>query len=114
MTNLLDKLGAALKTTLEMLLGFVSSISEMLIDKLRVNVVIVAVLITWIIIDFGDKLIGLLGDAEVPVEAIIAVLSLLIGTGIGGLITTMGRMFDSPSIPADSHERLVEKLIEKK
>ena len=106
--NILDKLGSAGKGVLEMVFGFLSSTSEMLIDKLRVNVVIVAVLITWIIIDFGDKLINLLGEGDIPVEAIIAALSLLIGTGIGGLITTMGRMFDSPSVPADTFERVLK------
>ena len=106
--GILDRLGKAGKDVLVLIFGFLSTMTAMLIDKLRVNVVIVALLITWIIIDFGDKLINLLGDGEVPVEAIIATLALLIGTGIGGLITTMGRMFDSPSIPADTFERVVK------
>ena len=106
--GILDRLGKAGKDVLVLIFGFLSSTAAMLIDKLRINVVIVAVLITWIIIDFGDKLINLLGDGEIPVEAIIATLALLIGTGIGGLITTMGRMFDGPSVPADTFERIMK------
>ena len=94
----------------ERVLGFFRGILEMLIDKLRVNVVIVAILITWIIVDFGDKLIALLGENAVDSEAIVTTLALLIGVGIGGLITTMGRMFDSPSIPADTFERIIKRV----
>ena len=75
----------------------------MLLDKLRVNVIIIAVLVGWIIIDFGDKLIDKLPESVGP-----EVLALLIGTGIGGMIATMMRMFESPSVPADVHERLVK------
>ena len=83
---------------------------EMLLDKLRVNVVIVAVLVTWVIVDFGDKLIDLLKGADIEPELVITVLVGLIGTGIGGLIAAMIRMFESPSVPADVHERLVKSL----
>ena len=99
-----------MKTFFEMILGFFRGILEMLIDKLRVNVVIVALLITFIIVDFGDKLIDLLGENAIDSQAIVATLALLIGTGIGGLITTMGRMFDSPSIPADTFERIIKRV----
>ena len=33
------------------------NVIEMLFNKLRVNVIIVAGLVTWLILDFGDKLI---------------------------------------------------------
>ena len=33
---------------------------------------------------------------------------MLIGVGIGGLIAAMIRMFESPSVPADVHERLIK------
>ena len=79
--------------------------SEMLLDKLRVNVIIVAALVTWLILDFGDKLIEKLPAAVGP-----ELLSMLIGVGIGGLIAAMIRMFESPSVPADVHERLVKSL----
>ena len=78
---------------------------EMLLDKLRVNVIIMAVLITWLIMDFGDKLINRLPDTITS-----DVLSLLIGVGIGGLISALTRMFESPQVPADVHERLVKSL----
>ena len=78
---------------------------EMLLDKLRVNVIIMAVLITWLILDFGDKLITKLPDTITS-----DVLSLLIGVGIGGLIAALTRMFESPQVPADVHERLVKSL----
>ena len=87
---------------------------EMLLDKLRVNVVIVAVLVTWVIVDFGDKLIDLLKGADIEPELVITVLVGLIGTGIGGLIAAMIRMFESPSVPADVHERLVKSLAQDK
>ena len=86
---------------------------EMLLDKLRVNVMGIAVILFFLIKDFGDKLITVLGDAtEIPPEAIIAVLGLLIGTGIGGLIAALIRMFESPGVPADVHERVVKFLVE--
>ena len=70
---------------------------EMIIDKLRINVLIVALLVTWLIMDFGDKLIGLLAGIEgITPAAIIGVISGLIGVGIGGLIAAMIRMFESP------------------
>lgn len=89
---------------LEMILTWVSSLFEMFVDKLRVNVVIIAVLVTWIIIDFGDKLIDRLPESVGP-----EVIALLIGTGIGGLLTAMTRMFEAPSVPADLHERIVKQ-----
>lgn len=98
---------------LESILDRVTGLIQMLFDKLRVNVILLALLITWIIIDFGDKLIGLLGETEIPVEAIIATLSLLIGTGIGGLITILGRMFESPSVPADVFERITKYQVKR-
>ena len=78
---------------------------EMVLDKLRINVIIIAGLVTFIIVDFGDKLISRLPD-QIGAE----VLALLIGTGIGGLIAAMIRMFESPQVPADVHERLTKAL----
>ena len=89
------------------------SLPEMVLDKLRINVVIVALLVTWIIVDFGDKLIQLLQDANVDPQLIITVIVGLIGTGVGGLIAAMIRMFESPNVPADLHERVVKNLMDK-
>ena len=80
---------------------------EMLLDKLRVNVVIIACLVTFIIVDFGNKLIDRLPESVGP-----EVVALLIGTGIGGLIAAMIRMFESPQVPADLHERLMKSIWE--
>ena len=84
---------------------------EMILDKLRINVIIIALLVTWIIIDFGDKLIGLLVHGDVDPQLIITVLVGLISAGVGGLIAAMVRMFESPSVPADVHERLVKSTM---
>ena len=81
------------------------NVIEMLFNKLRVNVIIVAGLVTWLILDFGDKLIE-----KLPVAVGPELLSMLIGVGIGGLIAAMIRMFESPSVPADVHERLIKSL----
>ena len=82
---------------------------EMVFDKIRWNVMGIAVIIAYLIVDFGDKLIDLLADNKaVEPELIITVIVGLIGTGIGGLIIAMGRMFDSPNVPADTHERMLK------
>ena len=83
---------------------------EILFERLRINVVIVALVIAFLVQDFGDKLIGLLDGAGIPPELIITLLSTLIGVGIGGLIAAMIQMFNSPQVPADVHERLVKAL----
>ena len=82
---------------------------EMVLDKLRINVIIIAALVTFIIVYFGDKLI-----TKLPEQIGAEVLALLIGTGIGGLIAAMIRMFESPQVPADIHERIVRQLTEEK
>lgn len=86
---------------------------EMFLDKLRVNVVFIALMATWVTTDFGDKLIDLLGQSnkEIPIEAVVGVLGIVIGTGLGGLIAAMVRMFESPQVPADAHERMVKSLV---
>ena len=47
------------------------------------------------------------GTVGLSPEAIIGILGVLIGTGIGGLIVAMMEMFKSPAVPADTHERIV-------
>ena len=86
---------------------------ELLFERLRINVVIVALVIAFLVQDFGDKLIGLLSGAGIPPELIITLLSTLIGVGIGGLIAAMIQMFNSPQVPADSHERIVQALMDR-
>ena len=88
----------------ELVVDKVVGLVAMILDKLRVNVVILALLITWIIMDFGEMLID-----KIPANIGPEVLALLIGTGIGGLIAAMTRMFESPQVPADLHERLMKE-----
>ena len=91
----------------------VSRLVEMIIDKLRVNVIILAFLVTWVIVDFGEKLIHLLHDeSEIEPQLIITVLVGLISVGIGGLIAAMVRMFESPQVPANVHEQTVKQMLE--
>ena len=90
--------------------GFIRLV-EMVFDKIRWNVMGIALIIAWIIIDFGDKLIGLLEAKAVDPQLIITVIVGLISVGVGGLITAMVRMFESPSVPAETHERLTKDLV---
>lgn len=93
-------------------MDLLEKIVTLVVDKLRFNVLAIAVLLMFIITDFGDKLIGLLGEAEVDPDLIITVLVSLISVGIGGLITAMVRMFESPSVPADFAERVIRQMRE--
>ena len=97
--ELLEKLGAGFRRLIEMIL-----------DKLRINVIIIAMIVAWIVVDFGDKLITLLDKDQVSPNLVITVLVALISTGVGGLIAAMVRMFESPSVPADTFERLMTRL----
>ena len=81
-------------------------------DRLRPNVLMIAGLVTFLIHDFGDRLIIELKVADLEPEVIITVLTGLIFTGIGGLIACMMRMFESPAIPADLHERMMREMLQ--
>ena len=97
----------------EVLMGFIERMVDTVdrvFDRLRPNVMMIAGLVTFLIHDFGDRLITELKVADLPPEAIMAVLTGLIFTGIGGLIACMMRMFESPSIPADVHERMMREM----
>ena len=72
-------------------------------ERMRPNVIIVAVIIAVLIDRFGERLIDRLPEEVGP-----SVLTGLIGVGIGGLIAAMMRMFESPSVPADVHERMIK------
>ena len=85
------------------MMGLVAVI-ERVLDRLRPNVLIIAGMVTFLIVDYGDKLID-----KLPNGVSESVLTGLIGVGIGGLIAAMMRMFESPSVPADVHERMVNR-----
>lgn len=87
---------------------------QLIFDRLRPNVIIVATLVTWITLDFGDKMILLLADVtDLTAESIITILATLIGVAIGGLIAAMVRMFEQANVPADSHERIIERILDR-
>ena len=86
-------------------------LAAMVLDKLRINVILIALLVSWLIANFGHNLIGLLAK-DTDGRLIIPLLSMLIGVGVGGLIAAMIRMFESPQVPADVHERMVKTLTE--
>ena len=88
----------------------IARLVEIVLDKLRVNVILVAFLVTWVIVSFGDKLLRILKNEEVEPQLIITVLVGLISVGVGGLIAAMIRMFESPQVPADLHERVIRQL----
>lgn len=88
----------------------VQSLTEMLLDKMRVNVLLIGLLIFLLVGNFGEMLIGVMDKSEVSEDVIITVLVALISTGIGGLIAAMIRMFESPSVPASTHEMIVKLL----
>ena len=81
--------------------------------KLRTNVLIVAGLVTWLITDFGDKMINLLGGTVgLSPEAIIGILGVLIGTGIGGLIVAMMEMLTEIASGASGHARADRRCVD--
>ena len=99
----------------EVFLGFMERLvdtADRVFDRLRPNVLTIAVLVTFLIHDFGNRLIQELKLTDVPPEVLIALVTGLIFTGIGGLIACMMRMFESPSIPADVHERMTREMRE--
>ena len=81
---------------------------EMIFDKLRINVIILAFLVAFLTLEFAQML-----TPKIPDLLSAEILALLIGVGIGGLLTAMMQMFSGPSVPADSHERMVMAMLEK-
>ena len=77
----------------------VERLASILLDKMRVNVIIVAIIVWRIIDSFGGRLIHLLADQQVDPQLVITVIVGLIGTGVGGLIAAMIQMFQSPAGP---------------
>ena len=74
-----------------------------MLSKLRPNVVALATLVGIITIIFGNRLLSDVTDAD-------TVLALLVGVGLGGLVSVMGGVAQDPpppTVPADVHERLM-------
>lgn len=79
-------------------------------DRLKPNVLAIAVLVYLVIRDFGDKLIEQIENIpNFPPEAIVAILTTLITSGVVGLIAAMIRMFETPTVPADVAERMIRE-----
>ena len=80
-------------------------------EKIRPNVIILALLTAVVTVIFGVMLIGLI---DVPVSN--EILALLVGIGVGGLMTLAGQVATDPpppTIPAATHEAMM-RLASKK
>ena len=74
-------------------------------EKIRPNVIILALLTAVVTVIFGVMLIGLI---DVPVSN--EILALLVGIGVGGLMTLAGQVATDPpppTIPASTHEAMM-------
>ena len=74
-------------------------------DKIRPNVIILAVLTAIVTVIFGIMLIGLI-ENQISNE----ILALLVGVGVGGLMTLAGQVATDPpppTIPASTHEAMM-------
>ena len=81
---------------------------ELLFEKLRINVIFLALLVAFLTLEFAQMLVPKLPDLLSG-----EILALLIGVGIGGLLTTMQAMFGGPSVPSDAHERMMMAMMER-
>ena len=80
-------------------------------DKIRPNVIILAVLTAVVTVIFGVMLIGLI-DTQISNE----ILALLVGIGVGGLMTLAGQVATDPpppTIPASTHEAMMRLAAKK-
>ena len=81
-------------------------------QSLRLNVLILAGMLTGITVYFGMELIGLLDNVDIPPSAIIAVVSLLVGVGLGSLGSSINALLSPPppgnQVPESTHVSTVE------
>lgn len=76
-----------------------------MIAKIRPNVIILSLIVAILTYLFGIALIGKI-DRLISSE----ILALLLGIGIGGLLTLAGQIASDPpppTVPADTHERMM-------
>ena len=81
-------------------------------DKIRPNVIILALLTAVVTVIFGVMLIGLI-ENSISNE----ILALLVGIGVGGLMTLAGQVATDPpppTIPASTHENMMRLQAGKK
>ena len=75
-------------------------------EKIRPNVIILAILTAVVTVIFGVMLIGLI-DGQISND----ILALLVGIGVGGLMTLAGQVATDPpppTIPAQTHEAMMK------
>ena len=80
-------------------------------DKIRPNVIILALLTAVVTVIFGIMLIGLI-ENQISNE----ILALLVGIGVGGLMTLAGQVATDPpppTIPASTHENMMRLAAKK-
>ena len=81
-------------------------------DKIRPNVIILALLTAVVTVIFGVMLIGLIENSLSN-----EILALLVGIGVGGLMTLAGQVATDPpppTIPASTHENMMRLQAGKK
>ena len=83
-----------------------------MIEKIRPNVMVLATIAGTLTLIFGWLLINRLtiDNAEATL-AIVAVLSMIVGIGIGGIMTLAGQVASDPpppTVPAGTHERMMK------
>lgn len=82
-----------------------------MLDKVRPNVIVLAILVAALT---GYLAIMLIGKTDTLVSN--EILALLVGVGIGGLVGVMSSVSQDPpppTVPSDTHERLITKIVDK-
>ena len=78
-------------------------------EKIRPNVIILALMTAIVTVIFGVMLIGLI-ENSISNE----ILALLVGIGVGGLMTLAGQVATDPpppTIPASTHEAMMNLAV---
>ena len=87
----------------------------MLRNKIKPMVALLATGVFALALIFGLKLIDILekGDGDEFVLAAVAILSMIVGIGVGGLMTLAGQVATDPpppTVPADVHLQAIETV----
>ena len=85
-----------------------------MMDKIRPNVVVLGLFISVLTGLLAVKLIDLIiAGSDVP-AGVTEILALLVGVGLGGLVSTMGQTASDPpppTVPAGVHQYLMERAM---
>ena len=87
----------------------------MFLNKLKPMVALLAIGVFALALIFGLKLIDILseGDGDEFVLAVVAILSMIVGIGVGGLMTLAGQVATDPpppTVPAEVHLEVIETI----